>query len=101
MNFHFVAWLPLLGDEINDPLDFLISNQHPLSASEFRGAWRQIKHIALAEKFVRPHRIQNGAGIDFRRDLKSDAGRNIRFNHTSDDIDTRSLGCDDAMNSSR
>ena len=101
MDFHLVARLALLGDEIDDALDFLVGDQRALGANQFRRAGRQVEHVAFAEQFVRAHGIENGARIHFRGDLEGDTRGNVRFDDAGDDVDARTLRRDDAMNAGR
>ena len=45
--------------------------------------------------------VEDGARIDFRRDLIRDARGEIRFDHAGDDVDRRPLSGDDQMNADR
>ena len=101
MDFHFVARLGLLGDEIDDALDFLVGDERALRADQFRRARRQIKHVAFAEQFVRAHGIENRARIHLGRDLERDTRRDVRFDDAGDDIHAGPLRGDDAMNARR
>src|SRR6185503_18485676 len=78
--------------------DFLVRNERALGTNEFGGAGRQIKHVAFAEQFVGAHGIEDGARVHFRRDLKGDAGGDVRLDDAGDDIDARALSGHDAVN---
>ena len=60
VDFHLVAGLGLLGDEVNDVLQFLVRDERALGAVQLGAAGRQEEHVALAEQFVRAHGIENG-----------------------------------------
>src|SRR5665213_3828788 len=45
VDFRLVGGLALLGDEVNDILQFLIGNQCALGTDQFPGAGRQIEHV--------------------------------------------------------
>ena len=97
VDFHLVTRLALLGDGIHDELNFLVGDERSLRADQPRRTGRQIKHVALAEQFVRAHRIENRARIHLGRDLKSNTRRDVRLDDAGDDVHARPLRGDDAM----
>ena len=65
VNLHLVAWLALLGDEINDLLNLVILHQRALRADGLGRAGWLIKHVALAQKFLRAHFVKDDATVNF------------------------------------
>jgi len=97
VNLQFVAGLGLLGNEVNNALDFLVGDERALGADQLGRAGRQIEQIAFAEELVGAHRIEDGAGVHLGRDLERDTGGDVRLDDAGDDIHARALGGDDAM----
>src|SRR5208282_3332644 len=101
VNFQVVVRFALLGNEPNDAVDFLVGDKRPLGANQLRRAGRQIQHVALAEQFVRAHRVENRARVHPRRALERDTRGDVRLDDAGDDVHARPLGGDDAMNARR
>src|SRR5438034_9854884 len=98
VDFQFVTRFALPGDEFDDAIGLLVSDERALGADEFGGAGRQIEHVAFAEQFVGAHPVQDRARVHLRRDLKSDARRDVRLDDAGDDVHAGPLRGDDAMN---
>src|ERR1035437_3840065 len=97
VNLQLVAGLGLLGDEIDDALDFLVGDERALGADQLGRAGRQVEQVAFAQQLVGTHRVENGARVHLGRDLERDAGGDVRLDDAGDDIHARPLGGDDAM----
>ena len=83
-------------------LDFLVGDERALGADQFRRTGRQIKHVALAEQFVRAHRVENRPRIHAcAAHLERDARRDVRLDDAGDDVHARPLRGDDAMDARR
>src|ERR1035437_4625605 len=97
VDFHLVTRFALLGNEVNDVLQFLVSDERTLRAFQIAGTGWQIKHVAFAEQFIRAHRIKNRARVHAAGHLEGDARRDVGLDDAGDDIHARPLRGDDAM----
>ena len=57
-----------------------------------RGARGQVKHVAHAEKTLRPFRVEDGAGVEARTHLVGDPAREVGLDHAGHDVNARALG---------
>ena len=72
-------------------LDLFVGDEGPVDAADASAAGH-VEHVALAEQLLGAHFAENGAAVDFRGDLKRDAGREVRLDGAGDDVDRRPLG---------
>ena len=88
----------LILDEIDDFFDFFVGYKRALHTLKVTCAGHHIQQVAVAEKFVRTHGVENCFAVETRRNLECDSAREVVFDSTADDVDGRSLRCKHKMN---
>ena len=82
-------------------LHFVRRNKRILDADGFRDPRRQVQHIAVPQKLLRPVHVQDRARVDLRGHLIRQTGREIRLDHTCDDVHRRPLRRQDKVDAHR
>ena len=83
----------LFGDMLHDLIHLRCIHKRTLYTGN-RGI-SGIEAVAAADQLLRSLRIQHRTAVDHTLRAKRDTRRDIRFDHTRHDIDTRTLGCQD------
>src|SRR6185503_6248261 len=76
--------------------DLFVGDKGSMHAADASAACH-VEHVALAKQLLGAHFAEDGAAVDFRSDLKRDAGRKVRLDSAGDDVDRRTLGSEDHM----
>ncbi len=71
-------------------LDLFVGYERPVHAAD-ASATGHIQHVALSKQLLGAHFTEDGAAVDFRGDLKRDAGRKVGLDGAGDDVDRRPL----------
>ena len=90
--------LIVITQKCNNIRYFLIRHEGTLQTYRLRVTGREKQHITLSQKLFCTALVQNCSGINGRGYRECNTGRNIRLDHTGNDIHRWSLGCQDQMN---
>ena len=80
----------LFGNEAGDGIDFRGVHKGALDAHHFTVYGNQ--HVAAPDELVCPGRVEDGAGVNHGCHLEGDAGREVRFDESRDDVGRGTLG---------
>ena len=58
-----------------------------LDASRLTLSGRDVEHVAAAEEFFGPGRVDDDAGIDHSGNVEGNAARNVGFDEAGEDVD--------------
>ena len=78
-------------------MHFVVGNEgprHPGRVSRTRG---EVEHVALAEERFGAHLVEDGTGVDLAGNLKGHTRGDIGLDQAGDDINARTLRCEDKM----